>query len=1065
VANVRGQTGGRRPHSASLERLRARKQTLIDAFHDAFVGYTTAQLELHFTELNLLESPSALREAPFLKRYREFARRVEAWAKDEGLHLEHPDGGREGQEVVLKSDSGEAEISGDDVVFFLTGVCTMIRMIGKQPPKLIISTAQAEALPRKGGGAPHPRFVLLSKVIHFCRAQHATVLKLPELRPLGSSDASAASGQVGFVTKSDRGVHHLFFQHPAGKEERRAAYLDKYRLLGSINDQASAADYSLEEEDGLWVMSSKTIKGDTVDAYLHNVWRGVNGDDSEKNISKMENCFRSICNLFLREQHAAYGLWKHPISPGFQRPGWGSILPRLFDPAQGVHHLFRTDALPQHMLYGGVSRTGEAPFFIVHGDEWGKNILYSSSAAYLVDFEDGLIAMYDDHGAYTRRDQVGNPHWRRIYGEDVGPDLGIEAFPLEGLNVVSSLARMFAALLQRATMLDGKVDGLEERMLVFLDVAFNEVEAALRRCSPITTTKHHAELDDHERASLMAFFRLAFLDWLLHWRNKPRKDGEGVYLTVAVFNICLEHITRDDGDDGDNDVDQDGRSGDDDVDGGERELGHSIRGNQNIQISAGRDVKVEFKGVPSEQHAETLAENKALSDRVAELMALIAQMEIEQDEATKDALAKRATNEADALTRQERVEFTPDEMLKVALANQLAGRLDVAEGHLKQALRSFRSESDLRGEADSLNILGVIAQTRGDLAEAERLFRESLAIKREMGDRQGEAYSLGNLGNIAQTRGDLAEAERLHRESLAIEREICNRQGEANSLNNLGNIAITRGDLAEAERLFRESLAIKREIGDRQGEAYSLGNLGSIAQTRGDLAEAERFCRESLAIIRDIGDRNSEADSLNNLGNIAYARGDLAEAERLHRESLAIKREIGNRQGEAASLNNLGSIAQTRGDLAEAERFCRESLAIMREIGDRQGEAGSLGNLGNIARNRGDLAEAERLLLEAKSVYQEIGDRAGVSRQLNNLGKIAHKRGDLAEAERLYRESLAIIRDIGDRYGEAVSIGSLSVIMKERGHGHEAFSLRDQALALWDELGHPVPAWFSNAWP
>ena len=106
--------------------------------------------------------------------------------------------------------------------------------------------------------------------------------------------------------------------------------------------------------------------------------------------------------------------------------------------------------------------------------------------------------------------------------------------------------------------------------------------------------------------------------------------------------------------------------------------------------------------------------------------------------------------------------------IKLGNAAELAGRLELAEGYFKQALRKFTSEADKHGEAASLGNLGLIARTRGDLDEAERLHRMSLAIEREVGNRQGEAADLGNLGLIAETRGDLDEAERLHRESLAI---------------------------------------------------------------------------------------------------------------------------------------------------------------------------------------------------------------------------------------------------------------------------------------------------------
>ena len=54
-----------------------------------------------------------------------------------------------------------------------------------------------------------------------------------------------------------------------------------------------------------------------------------------------------------------------------------------------------------------------------------------------------------------------------------------------------------------------------------------------------------------------------------------------------------------------------------------------------------------------------------------------------------------------------------------------------------------------------------VRQTLGNL-EAETITqRESLAIEREIGDRHGEANSLNNLGIIADTRGDFDESEKI----------------------------------------------------------------------------------------------------------------------------------------------------------------------------------------------------------------------------------------------------------------------------------------------------------------
>ena len=223
------------------------------------------------------------------------------------------------------------------------------------------------------------------------------------------------------------------------------------------------------------------------------------------------------------------------------------------------------------------------------------------------------------------------------------------------------------------------------------------------------------------------------------------------------------------------------------------------------------------------------------------------------------------------------IEIDPWTEIRLGNAADIAGRTHTAQQHFLRALETFRKNGDRRGEATSLNNLGIISQTRGDLAEAERLQRESLAIKREIGDQKGIADSLNNIGTLANTRGNLAEAERLYRESLAIEREIGNQGGIATSLNNIGVIARKKGNYTEAERLQRENRSICEERGDRSGLSTAVQNLGAIAESLGNLADAERLYRESLAINREIGNRESEALALHGLGNVAAKNGNVDE--------------------------------------------------------------------------------------------------------------------------------------------------------------------------------------------
>jgi len=686
-------------------------------------------------------------------------------------------------------------------------------------------------------------------------------------------------------------------------------------------------------------------------------------------------------------------------------------------------------------------------YHIVHGDEWGDNFLVGKDTGntYFLDFEDSLFVEVNG----KQVEAVGGDLSSRIFYKTKSNDT--EKYSLYGLSLFASLGRLLAALIQHESKPYPKSHEicLEKKHIMSPKLIEMVVRSFICKCEnkiPKSSSEYST--------SFITQILLSSWDWATYWSEKGKFHDENYNRFVEVIqtflanpmNICKKNSET--------------------SEQGEKEssrmnIKYNIKGNKNIQINArddvissigdgamaaGRDIIIHKHGIDPDEYAEKLA-------KIIHLEEQLKRLNEEKNEERQKVLAKESTISAEKMKQDKHIEFSSDKLIELGKAAQLAGRLEIAEGNFKQALRKFENDDDRQGEGSSLNHLGIIAKTRGDLVEAERLYRESLAIMREVGNRQGEANSLSNLGNIAETLGELGEAERLVRESLATFKEIGDRQGEANSLGNLGNIADIRGDLVEAERLYRESLAINREIGNRQGEGSSLNNLGNIANTRGNLVEAERLYQESLVLMREIGSRKSEASSLNNLGNIAETRGYLDEAERLHRESLTIKREIGDREGEANSLGSLGLIAKIRGDLAEAERLDRESLAIFREIGSRISEANSLNNLGNIAETRGNLAEAERFLLESLAIFKEIGDRQGEANSLGSLGAIAITRGDLTEAERLFRKSLAIMREVGGRKGEANSLISLGTIAGTLGDLTDSERLFQKSLAIFREIG------------
>jgi tetratricopeptide (TPR) repeat protein len=122
-----------------------------------------------------------------------------------------------------------------------------------------------------------------------------------------------------------------------------------------------------------------------------------------------------------------------------------------------------------------------------------------------------------------------------------------------------------------------------------------------------------------------------------------------------------------------------------------------------------------------------------------------------------------------------------------------------------------------------------------------------------MGDRRGEAASLDNLGLLYQSLGEYERARDYHEKSLAIEQEVGDRRGEAASLDNLGTLYLSMGDPQKALSHFKRAYDIFLSLGERphiqQCAAHAVESLFGLATASiqsGDLGGAVPFVDQAI---------------------------------------------------------------------------------------------------------------------------------------------------------------------------------------------------------------------------
>jgi len=251
-------------------------------------------------------------------------------------------------------------------------------------------------------------------------------------------------------------------------------------------------------------------------------------------------------------------------------------------------------------------------------------------------------------------------------------------------------------------------------------------------------------------------------------------------------------------------------------------------------------------------------------------------------------------------------------------------------------------------------------------------------------DQRGQAVSLNNLGVALQGVRRFEEAVTAHEEALQICRDLGDCHGEGGALDNLGIALRKVRRFEEAIAACQDAVQIFRDTGDRHSAGMALNNLGNALREVRRFEEAITACQGAAEIFRDTGDRHSEGMALNNLGNALQEVRRFEEAIIAHREDLQICRDIGDRHGEGRALNDLGFALREVRRFEEAIAACQDAVQIFRDTGDRHSEGAALNNLGNALRKVQRFEEATTALQDAAQIFQDNGDRHSEEIALND---------------------------------------------------------------------------------
>jgi predicted ATPase/DNA-binding SARP family transcriptional activator len=191
----------------------------------------------------------------------------------------------------------------------------------------------------------------------------------------------------------------------------------------------------------------------------------------------------------------------------------------------------------------------------------------------------------------------------------------------------------------------------------------------------------------------------------------------------------------------------------------------------------------------------------------------------------------------------------------LANVHRFAGDLDSAREAVHRAVDVFAEIADPAGLALALNQLGCVERDKGLFDLAESHLREALRIREHHGDRRGENMSAANLGLLSAAAGDLADGRRLARLALDRGEAVEDGPGVGGALLNLAVVELFGGQPRAARGYAEQAVAAFRPQGYLRLEAWACLLAAELAADDGDDEACLRYGRAAADLFARVGCR------------------------------------------------------------------------------------------------------------------------------------------------------------------------------------------------------------------
>jgi adenylate cyclase len=201
-------------------------------------------------------------------------------------------------------------------------------------------------------------------------------------------------------------------------------------------------------------------------------------------------------------------------------------------------------------------------------------------------------------------------------------------------------------------------------------------------------------------------------------------------------------------------------------------------------------------------------------------------------------------------------------LIPLARAELMAGRMDDALQHAREARARFEQDGDLRSESSAARLLGDIYTSLGHHAEAVQTLERGLELAERVGNVEEIGGCLINLGLAKLAQGEFEDAVECNERAIAEFERIGHGSGRALAYSNLAWVLANKGDYDEAERYCEHAIELSRSIGHLLVAAETTDTMAFIRLRRGFPEDAAARAEEAADLFLELGSLPKAGQSL-----------------------------------------------------------------------------------------------------------------------------------------------------------------------------------------------------------